>query len=248
MIEELCKKIKEKRAELGHDIEYTVEKTKLHPAVIRDIEDGNFGKVNPIYIKGFIKIYANFLGIDIGNALDEIGPPKQQIKKDNIFKKVEGKAVFNRIVQAIKKVSAETKRKISIVVLVIVAIFAIFNIGKFIVNKVSQFFKQKPKVVKKENESQAPLAVVVADELSVSLTTQRKCFIRAKVDGEILFEGVLDAGVIENWKGQEEIELKISDGSAVYLEVNGRAIPPLTSMRKPIKSLKITPSGISVDK
>jgi hypothetical protein len=44
------------------------------------------------------------------------------------------------------------------------------------------------------------------------------------------------------------MELKISDGSAVYIEVNGKAIPELTSRRRPIKTLTITHSGISVEK
>jgi len=58
MIKELCNRLKEKRKELGYSIEYVVEKTKLHPLMIKDIEEGNLGNENPAYIRGFIKIYA----------------------------------------------------------------------------------------------------------------------------------------------------------------------------------------------
>jgi hypothetical protein len=85
-------------------------------------------------------------------------------------------------------------------------------------------------------------------EVTASLTAKRDCFVRVKVDGKVLFEGVLKKGASENWKGRKEIEFKISDGSSVYLEVNGKALPSLTSAHKPIKSLKITSSGVTVSK
>jgi len=60
MIKELCEKLKQKRRDLGYSIEYVVERTKLHPSMIRDIEEGNLINENPVYVKGFIKIYAAF--------------------------------------------------------------------------------------------------------------------------------------------------------------------------------------------
>ena len=72
MIKEICHKLSEKRKELGYDIEYAVDKTKLHPSVIRDIESGNLANINSAYTKGFMKIYASFLGVDLGNSLEEI--------------------------------------------------------------------------------------------------------------------------------------------------------------------------------
>jgi uncharacterized protein (DUF58 family) len=96
----------------------------------------------------------------------------------------------------------------------------------------------------KQEDSKA----VVSNEVVVSLTVKRRCFLRVKADGKLLFEGILKQGMVETWRADKELEFKISDGSAVYLEVNGKKIPQLTSMRKPIKSLKITPAGISVVK
>lgn len=50
MIESLCKKIKEKRRELGYSIEEVVKKTKLHPSVIKDIENCNLDKITPVSV------------------------------------------------------------------------------------------------------------------------------------------------------------------------------------------------------
>jgi len=90
MIKELCSKLKEKRIELGYSIDYVVDKTKLHPSMIRDIEEGNLSSENPTYVRGFIRIYASFLKVDLGSALEEIGGPKLPVKRANKAEKAEG--------------------------------------------------------------------------------------------------------------------------------------------------------------
>ncbi len=71
-IEELCAKLQQKRNELGLTLEEVVEKTKLYPSVIRDIEACNLGNINKAYLKGYIKIYASFLSVDVEDALGKI--------------------------------------------------------------------------------------------------------------------------------------------------------------------------------
>ena len=71
---------------------------------------------------------------------------------------------------------------------------------------------------------------------------------KVKLDGRIVFEGVLKKGSLESWQATEELEFKISDGSSVDVEVNGKLLPPLSKIRKSIKSLRITTKGISIDK
>ncbi len=258
MIKELCHRLKEKRRELGFTIEYTVEKTKLHPSVIKDIEDCNLNNVGSVlYLKGFIKIYASFLGIDLGTSLEEIDSmrkPQETSKKDDIIEKKEKKeespSLGNRMQTLLKQISPEVKKRIIAVVLGIVLLWFLISLVTFIVRKIPKVFKKPHKVQASsmQQEEKVTLPIGAADEMVVSLTAKKKCFLRVRVDGKLLFEGILDRGVTEAWKGNKEIEFKISDGSAVLLEVNGKVIPTLTSIRKPIKSLKITPSGISVDK
>ncbi|MCP4653003.1 MAG: DUF4115 domain-containing protein [Candidatus Omnitrophica bacterium] len=247
MIQEVCVKLKEKRKSLGLRTENIVDKTKLHPSVIRDIEAGDFSNICPAYLKGFIKIYAGFLGIDLGNALEELSAPKKTPPEKKL--RLKGPVI------------PSYSKKVIIYVVVGLIVLRIF-IG--MVGCVGKIFTSKPKPVssaqKKSVQSSIPTqkskpqakALLVSDfdsgEIVVSLTVKRDCFLRANVDGRLLFQGVLRKGVIETWRGTEEIEFKIGDGSAVMVEVNGKPIPPLTSMRRAIKSLKITPKGISVEK
>lgn len=249
MLQELCKKLKEKRKELGYSLEYTVEKTKLHPSAIKDIEDANLSNINPTYLKGFLRIYSSFLGIPMGSALQEIPSLSQQPKKQKKIKK-DSSGGFSGVLKAIKSIPPEVIKKIIIVLVGIIVLWGAVNALRFVGAKIAAVFKQsrQERGEKQSSASASALSFEKAKELAVSLTARNKCFIKVLVDSKVLFEGILDKGIRETWKGKKEIELKISDGSAVYLEVNGKSIPTLTSMHKPIKSLKITHSGISVDK
>ncbi|MFA7676543.1 MAG: helix-turn-helix domain-containing protein [Candidatus Omnitrophota bacterium] len=249
MIQEVCRKLREKRRELGYSLEYTVEKTKLHPSMIKDIEDCNLSKINATYLKGFIKIYAAFLNVDLGSSLEEItssdkvpGPsrPRKERKASN-------SGISRKVTGILKNIPSQVKKKILFVLAVLFLLWMVFNIGKFIVSKISGVFKSHSAAAKEESKPQ-DIPISNSKDLTLSLTAKKKCFVKVMVDGRILFEGTLDKGAVESWRGNKKIELKVNDGSAIYMEVNGKAIPALTSMRKPIKSLKITPSGITVDK
>ncbi len=240
MIEKVCTQFKEKRQNMGLTIEEVVEKTKLHPSVIRDLEEGDLHKINPTYLKGFIRIYAKFLGVDLGQSLEEIpqAQPKTEYPRTTIKKR------------NFKEIPPHIKKLIIQIVAGALALWLAFIVVRGVFRGVVGFFKNRPvkRVEKVEKRIVKPEPIPNSQELSVSLTVKRDCFLRVKVDGKLLFEGILSKGAIETWQAKDKMELKISDGSAVYVEVNGKSIPELTSRRRPIKALTITHSGISVEK
>jgi len=249
MIKEICSKLKEKRKESGYDIEYVVEKTKLYPSVIKDIEECNLTNMSATYLKGFIKIYAAFLGVELGNVLDEIDSitPKRKIPVKSL--KRESSNFMLAVFQRVKKIPPEVRRKAITIALICILFIGFVNFTRFLIkNIVTKIKSMKQASVEEKVPVKTEIIPKNLDEIEVSLTAKKKCFLRVTVDGKLLFEGILQKGAVESWQGDKEIEFKISDGSAVYIEVNGKPLPKITSIRTQIKSLKITPSGISVDK
>ena len=282
MISELCAKLKDKRHALKITVEEAVERTKLYPTVIRDIEAADFSNINSAYLKGYFRIYAAFLGVELGHDLDDVldqmhkkssVPPRRIIvalpekEKPAASPDSFAQTGFKKAGVIFRKVSdipAHVKQVILIIVAVIIGLWLIVGALRFVGQAVSGFLKarqqqsrvtalaekktsQEPKVDQEGNEI-IPLERTSSKNIAVSLTVRKNCFIRVRVSGKVIFEGVLKAGTVETWKGQDKIELKISDGSAVYLEVNGKAIPRLSSLHKPIKNLEITSMGIVVEK
>ena len=83
---EVCNKLRQARKEKNISLEQIYEKTRLHPSILRKIEDGeSLEDIGKFYLKGFLKIYARFLGQDnliqdIDQALIEEKPKKQMFK------------------------------------------------------------------------------------------------------------------------------------------------------------------------
>lgn len=243
---ELCALLKQKREEKGLTVEQVVDKTKLYPSAIRDIEEGNITSINPTYLKGFLKIYASFLGVPIENALDEISAGSKP-KKERKEKKEGTEKKFTFQFKAIE-IPAHVKRTALLIAAALLAFWLLVSFVRFIASHIP---KGGPKKSARSVEAAAPVVQArpqVSKDVTVSLTAKRNCYVKVKVDGKMLYSGLISRGKVETWKGSREIEFRISDGSAVYLEVNGKSLPPLTSMRKVIKSLKVTSSGISVSK
>ncbi|MEM7816470.1 MAG: DUF4115 domain-containing protein [Candidatus Aenigmatarchaeota archaeon] len=239
-LSELCNKIKQKREELNLNIEEVVEKTKLYPSVIRDIEDGNLKNIEPAYLKGFIKIYASFLGIDVGEALEEIDTfsqverPKEKIKRKNKKELIFFTPWFKKIFL------------FSILGVLVILVIVIF--GNSVFKKISNIFKvKKIESEKITNTSNIYKTNIVPQRLNVSVKAKRSCFLKVAIDNKVLFEGILEKGKAEFWEAQKIIELKINDPSCIYLEVDGKPIPLIPSLKKKI-AVKITPEGISVEK
>ncbi|MDP8290008.1 MAG: DUF4115 domain-containing protein [Candidatus Susulua stagnicola] len=251
MIKELCEKLKQKRRDLGYSIEYVVERTKLHPSMIRDIEEGNLINENPVYVKGFIKIYAAFLKVDMISATEAVDSTDSSLKaKDNKTRRINNSIFLNRVKAIIKKIFFAIKNKIIVILFVAFLLWLLFTVSSFIIRKIGKLFTGSKSVQRQEQKEESQVAPVSleGEELVATLTAKKNCFLKVMVDGKLLFDGQLAEGAIETWRGDKEIEMKIRDGSAIALEVNGKDIPTLTSLRKPIKSLKITPSGIVIDK
>jgi cytoskeletal protein RodZ len=253
MLEELCQTLKEKRKELGYDLEEAVERTKLHPSVIKAIESGNLKDISPVYIKGFINIYASFLGVRVGDDLDNVIPRKESNKVIRIRKPKDKKKL-----DFLKKISPEFRRNILIAIAGIAALIVLIiifsSVVKFIKAKLTRPPEEKliTSVTSPASSNAPKLSVSSANQhqeaIAVSLKFKRDCFLRVRRDGKIIFEGVLKKGTLESWQANQELEFKISDGSSVDVEVNGKLLPPLSKIRKSIKSLKITTKGISIDK
>ncbi|MFA5008015.1 MAG: helix-turn-helix domain-containing protein [Candidatus Omnitrophota bacterium] len=247
-IEELCTELKQKRNTLGLSLEEVVEKTKLYPSVIRDIESCALSNISRAYLKGYVRIYASFLGVSVEDALDKIGLSQPNInqrppvkEKEKAQDKIKPKLKLKPIPPRIKK----------IIFYLVALIFILWGVTGAVRFFSKNFAKNLKKPAKKTEQRIVKIPAVsknIRSGVKASLTAKKDCFVRAKVDGKVLFEGLLKRGMSESWKGNREIEFKISDGSAVYLEVNGKSLPSLTSSSKSIKSLKVNSSGISIVK
>ncbi|MCX5707471.1 MAG: helix-turn-helix domain-containing protein [Candidatus Omnitrophica bacterium] len=271
-------RLKKLRLEKGISLEEVQKKTKIHLEVLKSIEDDTLVNLNPVYIKGFVKIYCDFLGVapaeflsgykDSGAVISSIKPGA---KDDGLFWGTGTKKPFLK------------PQVLAIIVLIVAFLFltlGIVNLVKF-VSKVSskkshkQLVLPKPKPVKKvqPKASSKPKAILPATRALrtteaeklpvavVSLPAENPepgvrigihalddCWVQARIDGKIIFQNILKKGRFESWSAKDKVELALGSAGSVRLEVNGKLIPSLGRKSQVLKNIQITKDGLKVGK
>ena len=96
--------LKQKRQEKGLSLEEVKKKTKIKQKYLQLLEEDNFEKLPEIYARGFIKNYAEFLGLSSAKILAIFRRQfKEKQKKPSLLQKPSEKSFFQITPKKIKK-------------------------------------------------------------------------------------------------------------------------------------------------
>jgi cytoskeletal protein RodZ len=258
-IETAGSRLKKIRQERGLSLEDIGKKTRVHLNVLRAIEGDSISNLSPIYLKGFIKIYCGCLGLD---AKDFIGPSEQRQKP--ALNATVGRPIGTRIqkktsfikdasikLDAIKPL-VNLKKTILFIAIAVMFIFVVINLVKFISSRP----KSRLEKVKISMPASAPKAYAKQTKINNDLTSgftlgifaRGKSWISAKVDGKVVFHGVLARGRSETWQAREKVELSLGDAGAVELQVNDQRFANLGRHGQSLKNVVINKDGLKISR
>lgn len=255
-------KLKKTRLEKNLTIEDVYKKTKIHTNILLAIEEDRLSQLSPVYVKGFLKLYAEFLGLDPKEIIQEYHEPRPEVKVVDDKGPQEAGLKIRRPDFKIPKLKKYLKY-IAIPVFIFAVLFGVFKAGKFLFKKIATAKaaarvvsesrpapKQKPvKKVSKQTPKQ-----LTPENRSVSLATtlviraREDSWVQVKLDGRTIFQGILKKGFAENWTAKEKIELSLGNAGVVELQVNGNTIPPLGKRNQAVKNIVITKEGLSTSR
>ncbi|MCA9393238.1 MAG: DUF4115 domain-containing protein [Candidatus Omnitrophica bacterium] len=146
--------LKNRRIEQGLSLEAVHETTKIPLDALKAIEDDyTIGTLSPFYIRGFVKIYAKYLNIDVSEVLDDFQKEelpkvtKQEVDTDFEFK----------VKQTLKKYLTHQRRKQIMTVLgFLLFCFVLFHAITFMTKA---FRNRKPKETVRVKPEPVPVAV-----------------------------------------------------------------------------------------
>jgi len=261
-------RLKRIRLEKGLTLEEAHKKTKIHLNILRSIEEDNLVNFNPVYIKGFLKIYGNFLGADTSQLMPAS-------KETPFAKKITDKKDIK--VSIIKSAplnlgSSRTKVKIKTVLIFASLVFlltGLFYLGKAISSRrnakaasanlpillperkgdetVQVLNKRvrlsaKPKSVSKNVSGQ--IQKNISSGVKLSMHAKEDCWVQIKVDGRFVGRNVLKKGKTETWQAKEKIEFSLNNAGAVDLEVNNKPVLSLGRRNQAINNALINKEGL----
>jgi cytoskeletal protein RodZ len=238
MIQSVGEKLKKARLERNISLDEAYKQTKIHSRVLEALEqDRAHTFLSFIYIKGFLKTYAQYLGLDGEKLLKEyidsqkIEPPSTKLVLEKKEKNVVHANLFFML-------------RIGLVVfLILVLIFYFHYLRKNIFHTDKKVPVQKVKVKGAPAISEVVKSEVVeVEDLVLEVKTLDTCWMRVKVDNQAIFEKTLPKGRLERWQAKERIELRIGKPEALKVFFNGKAVDLKKAQVK--RSLIITHEGI----
>ncbi|TRZ48152.1 helix-turn-helix domain-containing protein [bacterium] len=257
-IETAGARLKKMRQERGLTLEDIQKKTKIHLNVLRTIEGDSLSDLSPIYLKSFIKIYCNCLGLDpkeyAGEGSTQRKPVLNATVGRDIGERIEKKTSF--IKDASLKFNAlkpafEFKKIIIFAVSAVIFIFLAVNLIKFIssrrqnpIERAKIFYPKLTKGVKNRPVAKRD----ISQGFVLGLFARDKSWISVKVDGKTVFHGVLARGRSETWPAKERIELSLGDAGAVELQVNDQRFANLGRRGHPLKNIVINKEGLKISR
>jgi len=266
-------KLKNIRLAKGISLEEAGKGTKIHGSVLKAIEEDGTINLSPIYIKGFLKIYCRFLGVDpkdyvpdyaeTNQSMPQYAEPAFEDKPEDVPPKVGPSLDIAALRPRIKI------KYIALAAGALVAIFLIFEMGKFVVRIASRISvggkkqaaaattkKNKPAVVQskaqipqqasKQQKVQVPLGKTASSLIKLGITAKADCYIHLKKDGKTVFQSVLKKGRFETWDAKDKFDLTLGNAQAVELQVNGKVISNFGRKGQTIKNIIITQEGLSI--
>lgn len=246
-------RLKKARQERNLTLEEVQKKTKIHPRVLKALEEDRPEQILSLtYIKGFLKIYADYLGLDGSSLVKEyvnFHPTSVRQVIDLTKEKLPG---------GYAKVVSILKRFALILPVLLIFILFLFSLRSIIRSRESKKTKEvkSPKVTSKVKVATpsgkagtSPAATVTKLELlKLAIRAKEDSWIQVKADGKIVFQNVLPKGSSEKWEAKEKLELWVGNAGGIDLELNDKPLGPLGKYGQVIKNILITKEGMKVGK
>jgi len=258
--------LKNTREAKGLTLEIVHEATKIPMDVLRAIEEGYSVRIlSPFYYRGFIKIYAEFLGLDVGEmykqyGLNDLPKPAKSVSgvKVPVTSRVSVARSNVALEQAQEWFSLVFKPRNIMLILkiigVIIFLVMLFKIGGCVASRLNkkaiiaspEFTREKSSPASQEIKHKVIQAQSADNKVEVAVRAVKNTWLQVKVDGQVVFQMTLNKGSIENWSGDERIELSGRNIEQLDMEINGRHIGPLGGGERRVRRVVITREGLTV--
>jgi cytoskeletal protein RodZ len=269
-------RLKRLRLEKGISLEEVHKKTKVHLNILKAIEEDSLINFSPVYLKGFLKIYCRFLGVDPHDYIPEYKEPEYKAVLTDKLKEEPAAAkpvsffqITANVIGRLKPYIKNLKRKNVIVTLaVMISVILFFKLGKTVSIKGGSSKKRSRAAVASRTSdrktrdagvSQGNLATVKSTpstitipqdkpvtSIKLGIRAKEDCWIQLKADGRMIFQNILKKGRYESWKADKKIEFSLGNAGVVDLEVNGKLVSNLGRRGQVIKNIVITREGLTI--
>ena len=214
-------RLKREREMREVSLEELTKATRISTRFLLALENEDWEKLpGGVFGHGFVRTIARYLGLDEESLLGEYDmarggqataePAKPEERIPSPPKWVPVAAVF-------------------VVFLIVIALFYAGRYGwrRYAAHRAAKqsAVSSSPAAASQNNSS--PGAIAADSSLDLSVSTSATTRVRVMADGKLLLDTELPAGETRHFSAKQQFEVTAGDSSAVLLELNGQAMPPL---------------------
>jgi transcriptional regulator with XRE-family HTH domain len=212
----------EARERAGKSLKDVERATKIRAKYIEALENDQFGLIpGDAYVKGFIRSYAAYLGINPDPLIEQYRSEYEHPVR------YEAK-VFTEVTARTRQRSILKRVLLFLLILAVLFIgvlsWAAYMAGRTskITNRGQSSVKEKAQAVKVKPTVKKEKAKVTTLSVKLTAIDERGCWIRAKVDGEVVFEGLLEEGEYKEFRVDKSLFVRAGNAKGLEVRVNGR--------------------------
>lgn len=257
-IENLGQHLKNIREEKKIPVAQVAQELKTSMDIIQAIEANEYDVLPaPIYVKGYLRSYANYLGLDSDAIVDLYkkrypAEPKQELI-------LEGEKFPGINFNWQKLLRPKILIPICAVPLAIIILIVLLLARPGKNEPVTPQIPIKPTPIKETipvpQEQEPPAKIIQPSALAtplktpISLTakTTAAVWLRVQADEKLIFEGILTQGEEKNWTAVTEFKLRIGSPGSLNLSVNEQELGRISPYGGPVNAI-INKDGIAVEK
>ncbi|MGE5308154.1 MAG: helix-turn-helix domain-containing protein [Deltaproteobacteria bacterium] len=255
--------LKRIRLEKGISLDEVHRQTHIHLDVLKAIEDDNFVDISPVYLKGFLKIYCQFLGVQVPDVIAEkkhtqvqVRPqikPSARPQEERPREQKETPAPVRPRQQTGPDPLRAFLISLALALIVTLAGALVFFAGRAVVKGLrSMKHNDNPRIVRMKKEKLAAgrtkpkagtardISFQEAQGLRLGIRALEDCWLQLKVDNRTVFQNILKKGRFESWEANNRMDLVLGSAGGVQMEINGKIIPPLGKRGQVLKDVVIT--------
>ncbi len=255
--------LKEARANKHIGLEEASKHTRIHINILKAIENDDVASLGAVYVKSFLRLYADYLGVDKDDVLRRFRQATGQLEAGDTGKTMSPERHTERKPRP-NILFLKNYKIFIVVVLVFIAIALIVKFAKRhsarprAAQRAAQTVTKKaeakkvsvPAPVKKALPVELPISNLPAEKIQkkiiLVIRAKEKCWLQVKVDGKVVFQNVLAKGSSESWQAYEKIELWLGNAGVVQLELNGRLLQKIGRPGQTLRHVVVTRAGFSI--
>ncbi len=217
--------LRAEREKKGLSIKEIETAISIRALYINAIEEGNYTLIpGEVYLKGFIRNYANYLGLDGQEVVASYRQEQHPITPEVVETPVEPSTRTKK-----KTSTSRNSNKLVIIGLLVVCVAgsAWWLLGNQSPSKAPLDTKQAQPIPAPTtpivNQPTTPVAPVQSKPVVVIAKYTEKCWTSVVADGKPIYEGTPKDGESITWEAQKSITVTVGNAGGVDITYNGQA-------------------------